>query len=290
MVLDAEDDVVARFAGIATKVIWQPLDDGEYVVVLLVTDDDGALTDSLRALETSPVVTVVNRRPLVLLDETTAPMYGTVVQAPTTLAVGVDVGDPDGQVVTIEWFDGPTDITLAEGRSVTIPVTEERAMAIRVLVTDDDGDIAETWLNITINQPPVAAFQVTLDGVALEGVKVHPRKMLSLDASNSTDPGGIARYQWDFGDGLLQEGILASHAYDAPGDFTIILKVTDDHGASDQVTFLVTVVDEPTPDTSGLDGSTLALLIGLVVAVVILVSLVMLKRLRDEEDEGGTGD
>jgi len=287
-VLDAGDNVVARFTGTATKVVWEPMDDGEYVVVLLVTDDDGAVTDSLTALEVSPRVTVVNRPPMVLLDENTANMYGTVVEAPSTLVLGVDVGDPDGEVVSIVWMDGGD--TLAEGRSVTIPVTVEREMAIHAVVTDDDGAMAETWLNLTVNEPPTAVLNVTLDGESIEANKVHPRKMLSLDASRSHDPGQIARYQWDFGDGYFQEGVMASHAYEGPGNYTITLKVTDDHGATDQVTFSVTVVDEPTPETSGMNGSTLALLIGLVVAVVIFVSLALLKRLRDEENEGGPGD
>jgi LPXTG-motif cell wall-anchored protein len=128
-----------------------------------------------------------------------------------------------------------------------------------------------------------------MDGESVDDVDVNPRQMLSFDATASSDPGGIARYQWDFGDGFHQEGLVVSHAFDATGTFTITLKVTDDHGATDEVTFAVTVVDEPGPDTTGMSGNTLALLIGLVVAVVIFASLVLLKRMGTKEDEGGDG-
>jgi PKD repeat protein len=288
-VVDESNDEVARFAGSVPTVTWEPEDDGVYRINLLVTDDDGTTVESWTVLTEQPSVTVHNRLPLVLLDEPTHALLGTVVEGPVTLAVGVEVRDLDGEVSSVLWLKGDTTTQLAEGVSVTIPVSQEGPLAIKVLVTDDDGAEAMVWLNLTVNEPPEAAFDVTLDGEDLETVDVHPRRMLSFDGTNSYDPGGIARFQWDFGDGFLQEGMLASHAYEAVGTYTITLKVTDDHGANDEVTFAVTVVEEPSPDVSGLSGSNLALLIGAVVAAVIFASLILMKRLRTEEEEGGEG-
>ncbi|MCK5253927.1 MAG: PKD domain-containing protein, partial [Thermoplasmata archaeon] len=281
-VLDGSGNEVVIFAGLSEVVRWEPEDDGEYRVVLAVTDDDGS------TVETEVTVTVLNRPPAVLLDEGTDTLFGTVVEAPTALALGVLAVDPDGDVTSVDWLDGEGGEQLAEGASVTIHLDEEGPMSIMIMVVDDDGAAASTWLNLTVNERPGAAFDVTLEGENLDTVKVHPRQMLSFDAGNSYDHGGIARYQWDFGDGFLQEGIIASHAYEGAGTYTITLKVTDDHGATDEVTYAVTVVEEPAPQTSGISGTTLALVIGLVVAAVIFVSLVLMKRLRDRDDEGGS--
>ncbi|MCK5415075.1 MAG: TIGR03790 family protein, partial [Thermoplasmata archaeon] len=230
-VLDGSGNMVVLSVGLTDVVRWEPEVDGEYMVVLAVTDDDDF------TMETEVTVTVLNRPPAVLLDEGTDTLFGTVVEAPITLALGVLAVDPDGDVMSVEWLDGEGGEQLAEGASVTIHLDEEGPMSIMIMVVDDDGAAASTWLNLTVNERPGAAFDVTLEGENLDTVKVHPRQMLSFDAGNSYDHGGIARYQWDFGDGFLQEGIIASHAYEGAGTYTITLKVTDDHGATDEVTY-----------------------------------------------------
>ena len=55
---------------------------------------------------------------------------------------------------------------------------------------------------------------------------------LSFDGSASFDPdgGALLSYEWDFGDGMLASGPIATHTYLTGGDFTIALSVTDDEG------------------------------------------------------------
>ncbi len=54
---------------------------------------------------------------------------------------------------------------------------------------------------------------------------------LDLDCVN--DPAGqIVSYAWDFGDGATASGLSATHAYAAPGTFTVRLTVTDAFGRS----------------------------------------------------------
>lgn len=60
----------------------------------------------------------------------------------------------------------------------------------------------------------------------------------------------MVSYLWDFGDGNTAEGALTTHTYDAEGDYTVTLTVTDAEGLTDTITLEVTVesVNEPTEE------------------------------------------
>jgi PKD repeat protein len=63
-----------------------------------------------------------------------------------------------------------------------------------------------------------------------------------FDASLSTDSDGrIVSYAWNFGDGSQASGLTAKHAFDAVGDYTVTLTVTDDRGQSALLSKTVTV-------------------------------------------------
>jgi trimeric autotransporter adhesin len=72
----------------------------------------------------------------------------------------------------------------------------------------------------------------------LEGAAPLP---VSFDGSSST--GDITRYEWMFGDGSTASGSTASHTFSSPGSYAVTLKVTDDQGATDQETVIVTVTE-----------------------------------------------
>lgn len=86
----------------------------------------------------------------------------------------------------------------------------------------------------TVNQSPNASFSADqLSGTTLE---------VSFDASNSSDSdGSILSYSWSFGDGSTGSGPSSTHTYDSSGDYTVELTVTDDDGASDTTSELISV-------------------------------------------------
>src|SRR5690606_5775082 len=102
------------------------------------------------------------------------------------------------------------------------------------------------------NKAPNAAFTVTpAEGeVPLE---------VAVDASASKDPdGSIAAYAWEFGDGGKATGQKAAHTYQAAGEYTITLTVTDHEGATGQRQAIITVTtpasdDPPEDDPPGDD-------------------------------------
>ena len=54
-------------------------------------------------------------------------------------------------------------------------------------------------------------------------------KKITFNANKSKDPDGkIIKYEWDFGDGKVDTGVIVNHSFEKSGQYLVSLKVTDD--------------------------------------------------------------
>ena len=93
------------------------------------------------------------------------------------------------------------------------------------------------------NEPPVADFTYTKDGLRVE----------FIDNSYDID-GDVVDWAWDFGDDELSSKQNPTHTYDESGTYTVTLIVTDNEGDTGTTSKEVTVVaDENGGDPGGPD-------------------------------------
>ncbi len=150
-----------------------------------------------------------------------------------------------GTIVSYNWDFG--DGQTGSGKLIDHTFAGAGTYAVTLSVVDDANVSAKTSTTITVsapapspNAPPVAVITATQTQTV--GAQV------AFDASKSTDASGtITSYAWDFGDGVTATGVSVTHDFAAAGDYTVVLTVTDDKGATAQDKLLVTVVDPPKP-------------------------------------------
>jgi len=79
-------------------------------------------------------------------------------------------------------------------------------------------------------------------------------------------------YVWDFGDGETATGENPVHSYEAAGNYTVTLTVTDDAGSTANATTLVPITKGDAPPSNGGNGADFGLL--LFVAVIAIIAII----------------
>ncbi len=210
--------------------------DGAVLVVVMVVRQPAALTYVRVGGNIAPEVSAIDLSP-----GDTAVVGGTVTFTAQAL-------DHDGTIASYDWdLDGqPGYESLGGTSSAQFSYPAEGQYTPKVRVNDNDGASTEfTGPTVTIipaaqNEPPVADIQSdSLGGTAPLTV--------NFDASASTDPdGSITKYEWDFdGDSIYDQdsGTTATvaHLYPGAGDFNVTVRVTDDLGATDTASVLISI-------------------------------------------------
>ena len=157
-----------------------------------------------------------------------------------TADIGVDdeVGDL-GSVIFQVWGDGGKlyESGVMTGTTATtnmnVSIAGRRSLRLQIVAVDSTSDDSGDWANARVtcpttpNAPPSARFVASAPWV-------RPGSLVTFDAGASTDSDGtIVAYGWDLGDGSVDSGRIAHHAYARSGRFAVVLTVADDRGASD---------------------------------------------------------
>ncbi|HEC75983.1 MAG TPA: PKD domain-containing protein, partial [Thermoplasmatales archaeon] len=132
--------------------------------------------------------------------------------------------DSDGYIVNYTWDFG--DGSFAYGESATHQYSDDGIYNVVLVVRDVDGatDSITKQINVS-NVPPHA--------ITNGPYYAYVNESILFNASMSYDSDGyIVNYTWDFGDGSFAYGMVVNHEYNAEGNYTVVLTITDDDNSS----------------------------------------------------------
>ncbi len=208
---------------------FTPDDDGQYTLILTVTDDDGGFTT------VSETVEVTNIAPEISISGNSNVDEGTTY----TLAL-TSGGDPGDDAITsweINWGDGTIDTITGNPTSAThIYADGDADYQITANATDEDGTYDSNTVDVAVNN---VAPEVEISGAST--VNEGSTYTLTLWAGN--DPGDDAIVGWEinWGDGVIQtitgNPSSVTHIYaDGNADYQITATATDEDGTYDSNT------------------------------------------------------
>lgn len=207
---------------------------GEHNIVLEVTDNDGAMVSASIMLTVNQLPVAFAGDDIVKVD--TDSNGNEIVQLNASGS-----SDADGTIIGYTWFYNGAEIGNSEIINHSFNIG---ANVVSLQVVDNFGSLNSDEITVFVssvnNVAPVANAGEDLelmenDGDGILGVQ--------LDASSSTDADGeINSYNWYKEDVLIAEGIQVTVELEL-GEHNIVLRVTDNEGASDSDEILVKVFE-----------------------------------------------
>ncbi len=191
-------------------------DDGQFNIVLTVSDEDGGISTRTRTL------TVLNANPTI--DAFNGQFNG---QEGDTFAFSAAASDPGQDTLTFTWNFGDSN-ELTSGVDLTgveHQYNVQGQYTVTLTVTDEDGGSVNTsrTVNVGVAAPTIDTFTAPEGGV--EGAE------LAFTASASDPVDQVLTYTWDFGDGSdPQSGVdltEVAHTFPDNGSYFVRLTVRD---------------------------------------------------------------
>ena len=132
-------------------------------------------------------------------------------------------------------------IATTTARALTVPKGGENRFFVRAV--DSQGNLSASSAPVKAsggNAAPVPEFDHSAVG-----------KVISFDASQSTDDGQIVSYSWQFGDESTGSSREVSHEYPSFGEYKVTLTVEDDSGSVRSITKTVQLLPGVPADAYG---------------------------------------
>ncbi len=174
----------------------------------------------------------------------TQPSRDTTVIVGDTVTFSGTGTDPDGTIAGYLWdMGGGTEVS---GQTVRYAFASAGVDTVLFRVTDNVGATspADTVIvTVVPNQPPIATITAPS-----QDTTVFAGDTITFSGTGTDPDGTVAGYLWDLGGGNEVAGQTVRHAYPSAGVDTVLLRVTDNRGATSVPdTVIVTVVANQPP-------------------------------------------
>jgi PKD repeat protein len=189
---------------------------GVYLVILTVTDDDGAASCDEMTVTMENVVPTANAGSDRVVNEDKLVMFS---------GGGSDTPS-DLPLLTYQWDFGDGSAIFA-GFNHAHSYQQSGTYTVTLTVTDDDGASATDTMNVIVTNLAPSAF-------AGPDLKVTGRlRYLDFQGIGHDTPSDLSglTFHWNFGDGTTGSGAFTDHLYTTSGTYTVTLTVTDSDGA-----------------------------------------------------------
>ena len=212
---------------------WTYTEVGFYDARLSVVDDRG---DSDEAICRVEVGLRPNIAPRAVCDAMpSAAIVGNEVRFDASSST-----DSDGAIVSFAWdFD---DGEVGQGAILGHTFDAVGSYAVSLVVVDDRGGSDEATCVVSVALPPNVLPEASC---SVSPIEANVGQSVTLDGSASSDSdGSVELWRWDFMDGTPDGfGTITTHTWAAPGDYPVLLTVTDDRGGEDTSECAVKIVD-----------------------------------------------
>ncbi|WP_422381223.1 PKD domain-containing protein [Marinicellulosiphila megalodicopiae] len=178
---------------------------GEKSITLNVRDPRGAIGTQTKTV--------------VIQNQTPIPSFFFTQSATTLVAFDASgTKDLEGDALTYEWDFGDTQM----GSSKTVDHTYASAGTYSVTLTVSDSNNQDSITRVVVVEAPANSAPRALFTYSQTG------NSFTFDASSSTDldMDGLT-YNWSFGDGGFDDGVIAVHDYTGEQEFSVTLTVSD---------------------------------------------------------------
>ena len=232
-----------------------------YNVTLTVTDNTGQSTS------TQLIVSVNNTPPVVNITSIPSPAYYPLgVDTTWQLQASVNDLEHSAAQLTYAWrttlhhntHSHPEPIDANPSTSTVISGVgcegNETFYYIVTLTVTDAGGLSTT----ASRQIDPRCFAIAPTAIILANVSsgVSPLSV-NFDGTQSSDPGQIVSYLWDFGDGTSSSSATPSKVFTDSGDHLVTLTVTDNDGLTGTAVKIISILSTQPPQCLGPAGSLL---------------------------------